>query len=400
MGIGSSLQGFFKSKFNLALVIALVLVGAFLLLSQPASEPVQGEGVVFHYFYLPTCHFCKEQEPIIHELEAEMPAVTFLYHDASTPEGGALFYKLASEAGLDTTKLYTPTMIMKHGYLVGLHSKEEVRAAIEQCKEICAAEGSQKTEAQAIATSFTEFDLPFIGRTDLTQYSIPALAVVLGLIDGFNPCAMWVLVYLIALLMDVDDKKKMWLIAGSFVFASGLLYFLFMTAWLNVFLFLGYVRALTIVVGLAALGGGILSLKEYFASRGKLECKVGDEKSKKKTVTRIQNLIAQPLSITIFLAIFALAFIVNSVEFVCSSAIPAVFTQILALQNIPMLERYGYILLYDIFYIIDDIIIFSMAVFAVSSSFGEKYARYCKLIGGVILAILGIMLLFAPNMLI
>lgn len=396
--VALGLRKFFSSKFNLGLVIALVLLGVFLIASGPAEQP-QGEGIALHYFYLPTCHFCKQQEPILHELEAEMPDVKFLYHDASTPEGGALFYEMAAEAGLDTTRLMTPTIILNHGYLVGLHTKEEVKAAIEECKEICAAEGVQETEAQGISTSSTEFDLPFIGRTDLTKFSLPALAIVLGLIDGFNPCAMWVLVYLIALLMDVEDKKKMWLIVGSFVFASGLLYFLFMTAWLNVFLLLGYIRALTIVVGLAALGGGILSLREYLTSKGKLECKASNEESSKKTMTRIQKIVAQPISITIILAIFTLAFIVNSVEFVCSSAIPAVFTQILALKNIAVLERYGYILLYDLFYMLDDIIIFSLAVFAISSSFGEKYARYCKLIGGIILAILGIMLLFAPNLL-
>jgi len=200
-------------------------------------------------------------------------------------------------------------------------------------------------------------------------------------------------------MMDVEDKKKMWIIVGSFIFASGFLYFLFMTAWLNAFLMLGYIRILTILIGLVALGGGILSVKEYIETKGNLECKIETGDSQKKTMQRIKDIVAQPLSIPIFAAIVVLAFIVNSVEFVCSSAIPAVFTQILALGNLSTLERYGYILLYDVFFMLDDIIIFSLAVFAVSSSFGQKYAKYCRIVGGAILVILGLVLLFAPNLL-
>ncbi len=125
----SGLRKFFGSKFNMGLVIALVLLGAFLIAAVPPEQP-QGEGVVLHFFYLPTCHFCKLQEPILEELKAEMPDVTFLYHDVSTAEGGALFYKMAAEAGLDTTSLKTPTIIMNHGYLIGFHTKEEVKAIL------------------------------------------------------------------------------------------------------------------------------------------------------------------------------------------------------------------------------------------------------------------------------
>ena len=103
---------------------------------------------------------------------------------------------------------------------------------------------------ERIKSGLAEFELPFLGRTDLTAISIPVLAIVLGLIDGFNPCAMWVLVYLISLILSVNDRKKIWLIVGSFVFASGVLYFLFMTAWLNAFLLIGYFRPLTIIIGL------------------------------------------------------------------------------------------------------------------------------------------------------
>jgi hypothetical protein len=172
-----------------------------------------------------------------------------------------------------------------------------------------------------------------------------------------------------------------------------------MTAWLNAFLLLGYIQIVTIAIGLVALGGGILNLKEYFTTKGALTCKVGDEKSHKKTMHRIESIIAKPLSISVILAIIALAFVVNSVEFVCSAAIPAVFTQVLAQASLSTLEHYLYIGLYVFFFMLDDLIIFGLAAFAVSSGIGERYAKYCKVLGGVILFALGLLLLFAPHLL-
>ena len=166
-----------------------------------------------------------------------------------------------------------------------------------------------------------------------------------------------------------------------------------------VFLLLGYVHAITVLVGLAALGGGILSLKEFLAAKGALTCKVGDEEAHNKTAVKIQKIIAQPISLALILGLFALAFVVNSVEFVCSSAIPAVFTQILVLSNLSTVEHYLYILLYDLFFMLDDLIIFGLAAFAVNSSFGDKYAKYCKALGGIILIVLGAIMLFAPQLL-
>jgi hypothetical protein len=204
---------------------------------------------------------------------------------------------------------------------------------------------------------------------------------------------------MVSLIMNLNDRKKIWIIVGSFVFASGVLYFLFMTAWLNTFLFLGYLRPVTIGIGLFALGAGIVSLRKYVKTGGAMVCSVGDQESHKKTMKRVEEVIAAPLSWGIFFSILVLAFMINAVEFACSSGIPAVFTQVLALQDLPAWQYYGYILLYDAFFMLDDLIIFSLAAFAVSSGVGEKYAKYCKLIGGVVMVLLGLMLLFFPGLL-
>ncbi len=398
-GIVSTVKEFFKEKFNVYLVIALIIIGigAFILTD---SAPVEEEGkFTVHFFYLPTCPHCAEQKPIIEELKKEMTDVAFISHDASSSEGSALFYQLSKDVGLDTSRLVVPTLIFEKHSLVGVHTKEQIKTAINSCREECKEGADPRITTQEVKTSFIDYELPFIGRTDLTSYSLPVLAMILGLVDGFNPCAMWVLVYLIGLLIGLNDKKKIWIIVGSFVLASGILYFLFMTAWINIFLLVGYIRVLTLLIGLVALGGGILSIREYIMTKGNLTCKVGDEKSHQKTMSKIEHIVMQPLSIAIILSIIALAFIVNSVEFVCSAAIPAVFTQILALKGLSTLTNYLYIGLYVLFFMLDDLIIFGMAALAIGSSLGEKYAKYCKLIGGIILGILGLIMVFAPHLL-
>jgi hypothetical protein len=204
---------------------------------------------------------------------------------------------------------------------------------------------------------------------------------------------MWVLVYLISLVATLRDRKRIWLIVGSFVLASGILYFLFMTVWLNLFLFIGYVKVVTIVIGLVALGGGILQLKEVIETRGAIVCEVTDEESRKKTMTKVQEIVSSPMTWGILAGIIALAFTVNAVEFVCSAAVPAVFTRVLSLASLTTFQYYGYILLYVFFFMLDDLVIFGTAAFALTSSLGDRYAKYTRPVGATILIILGLLLL-------
>ena len=245
----------------------------------------------------------------------------------------------------------------------------------------------------------TIVNIPFIGEIDAKDFSLPTLAVILGLVDGLNPCAMWVLVYLISLVLTLKDRRQIWLIVGSFVFASGVLYFLFMTAWLNAYLFMGYVRQLTLLVGFFALWVGTVDIYESIKNRGKLACEVGNSESKSKIMARIKKVALSPFSVGSFFAIIVLAFVVNSIEFLCSAALPAVFTYILSMSPFSTLQYYVYILLYVFFFMSHALLIFGTAAFAATSALGEKYAVYTKPIGGAIMLGIGIILIFFPSIL-
>jgi len=382
------LKNTFQDRFRRYLIISLIILGIVIAFTSQGTSGT-GEGFEVHFFHLPSCSHCDEQRPFNEKLANKYPSIQIIEHDVTTPAEHALLFEKLEELGIQDEPAY-PITIFGNQVFSGWESEETTGRAIEEALKQCLAGNCPPPAGEEPGHKIV---LPIIGEIVLEDYSLPALAVILGLVDGFNPCAMWVLVYLISLIATLRDRKRIWLIVGSFVLASGVLYFLFMTAWLNAFLFIGYVRPVTTVIGLVALGGGILQIREVIETKGAIVCEVTDEESRKKTMTRIQKIVSSPITLGTIAGIVALAFVVNSIEFVCSAAIPAIFTHVLSLASLTTFQYYGYILLYVLSFMLDDLIIFGTAAFALSSSLGERYAKYFRPVGAAILIILGLLLL-------
>jgi len=381
------LKNTFQDRFKRYLIISLIILGIVIGFTSQGTSST-GEGFEVHFFYLPGCSHCDEQEIFNEKLEDAL-SINITPHDGTTPEGITLLSQMLAERGVEREPEF-PITIFENQVFGGWESEETTGRAIEEALQQCL---SGECPPPAGEEPRNTIILPLIGEIVLADYSIPALAVILGLVDGFNPCAMWVLVYLISLVATLKDKKRIWLIVGSFVLASGILYFLFMTAWLNLFLFIGYIKAVTIVIGLIALGGGILQVREAIVTKGAIVCEVTGEESRKKTMTKVQEIVSSPLTWGILVGIIVLAFTVNMVEFVCSAAIPAVFTRVLSLASLTTFQYYGYILLYVFFFMLDDLVIFGTAAFAFTSNIGNRYTKYSRPVGATIMIILGLLLL-------
>lgn len=394
MDLVGSVKGFLSSDFNKVLVACLLILGGIAYGMSPA-QPAVGDESFYHFFFMPTCPHCQEQHKFNDELEGRY-GITIIEHDVTSSDGSELFNRVCGEYDL---RGLVPTTIVGEKVFVGFN--EDIGLKIEEAVKDCMG-GECGTGVADVCGHKETFvvPLPMLGERDLREYSLPVLSIMIGLIDGFNPCAMWVLVYLIALVMELKDRRRAWLLVATFVSASGILYFLFMTAWLNAFLLIGYLKVVTIAIGLIALGGGVLHIKEYVEMKGSVECKVADAESKKKTMNQLHELVSAPLTIPTLFGIIALAFVVNSIEFACSAALPAIFTQILALSNLSFWMHYLYILLYDLFFMLDDVIIFSLAVFSINAlATNEKYVKFTRVFGGVLMLVIGLVLLFAPQML-
>ncbi len=389
---------FWHDPFRRYLFLGLILLGLGLSWTEHQhGRPVGPSTRQIAFFFHPQCPHCREQKRFLPYLQAKYPELTWIEHDTSRPETRRLLAERLERAGRPLASVAVPMTFIGPYVIDGFESAETTGVRLELAIRALLAndpalfpEGQEGRQRQTI-------ELPLLGTIRPADYSLPALAVVLGLVDGFNPCAMWVLVYLISLIVSLNDRRRIWLLVGTFVASSGVLYFLFMTAWLNVFLFLGYLRTLTLIIGLGALGAGILGLREYVRTRGQLTCTIGDAGSKKRTMNRIDRIVEAPLTLMTVLSLILLAFIVNSIEFACSAALPAIFTHTLTLRNLSTFEYYGYLLLYNFFFMLDDLIIFSLAVLALDTNVGQRYAGYCRFVGGLVLVMLGGVMVFRPE---
>ena len=354
----------------------------------------QTEKAQIYFFYSAICPHCAKEEKFLKELKGKYPEIEIEeYEVISNQENQKILndfyekYKVpAGERGWIPVT-FTPTK-----YFVGFN--EQIVGDIENCLKECL--GAGKVVPQKIK-------IPFLGKIDISKMSLPALTVVLGALDGLNPCAMWILLFLIALLINTRSRKRMWLVGGIFIATSGIIYYLILTAGLNLFLAISYVNLTRILIGAFASGVGIWQIKNFITYHPGV-CKVlgisSRMEEKLKLKERAEKIATSPLTLGIIGGLIILALGVNLIEFFCSAGLPAVYTRILTLSQLPTLNYYLYLLLYTFVFMLDDLIIFSLAVFTLSRiGFTEKYNYWATLLGGLLIFALGILLIFKPELL-
>ncbi|KAA5547075.1 hypothetical protein FYK55_01255 [Roseiconus nitratireducens] len=240
-------------------------------------------------------------------------------------------------------------------------------------------------------------DVPLLGRLRVSKLGLPLFTLAVGLVDGFNPCAMWVLVFLLSVLVNVQDRKKILLIAGTFVFVSGLAYFAFMAAWLNLFLLVGIIRPVQIALGLLAVFIGAVNVKDFFAFKKGISLSIPE--SKKPGLYRRVRSIVNAKYVTVALSgAVALAIVVNLIELLCTAGLPALYTQILTVQELPTWQTYLYLALYIAAYMFDDTLLVGAVIITMSHrKLQEREGRWLKLISGVVILALGGVMLLRPS---
>jgi glutaredoxin len=242
-----------------------------------------------------------------------------------------------------------------------------------------------------------EVSLPLVGKIRLTDASLPIFTVVMALLDGFNPCAMWVMLFLLSLLVGMPDRKRAWVLGASFVAASALMYFLFLAAWLQVFLFLGFVFWIRMVVGTVALAAGAYYLRDFLVNR-RGGCGVVSDSLRNRIFSRAREAIGQKSLLLGVVGIVALAFAVNLVELVCSAGLPAVYTHVLSANHLAAWQHYAYLALYILVFLIDDLFVFFTAmIFLQLTGIQHKYTRCARFVGGLLMLVIGLLLFFRPE---
>lgn len=241
-------------------------------------------------------------------------------------------------------------------------------------------------------------NLPLLGDVDLKSVSIPLVATILGFIDGFNPCAMWILLFLINLLFGMKDKKKAWALGLVFLFISGFVYFLSMIG-INFVLGIATINWMKIVIAIFILIFGILNLRKYFKIRKEeAGCTVVDDKKRKNLISRMKKIVNNKSFMLSIIGVIVLGASVNLIEMACSLGFPLVFNEVLTVNNVVGVTRIIYLLIYIFFYMIDDIVVFAISMITLEATgITNKYNKLCTLISAIIMIIMGVLLILKPE---
>ena len=382
----------------------------------PAQPPSDGKAVSAYLFWSPTCPHCLKAKTFLETLAKANPAVRLhALEVGNNEENNRAFMGAVERFGIERPGVPLITIGDKVfiGYGEDATTGAELRAALDDCRRRrCADVGGDIVRAAAEPSGApapagsaealrpqipTTVSLPLIGEIDTRTLSLPVLTIVLGFVDGFNPCAMWALVFLIGLLVGMKDPVRMWTYGLVFLVTSAVVYLAFMAAWLNVFMFLGSLGVIRIAIGVFALGAAGYYLWQFW-SNPDAACPVTSSGERQHVMARFREVTAERSFLVAIAGIIVLAALVNLIELLCSAGIPAIYTQVLALSDLSRGAYAGYLLLYISVFLIDDIIVFVMAMLTLQAAgLAATYSRYSHLLGGVVLAAVGFMLLFRPD---
>lgn len=387
------------------------------------------ESVNIYLFYGDGCPHCAALEEYLNnEYSSDKNVTVYKYEVWNNKENQELWKKVENITGEEAKGV--PYFVIGdeiyQGYSAGSTWEKKVDRAIKKAKKndyndnvgitLGVVEGKIKESKQDSNSSFdpskkeadlsdytkkedapnTKLDI-FNTTIDLKDMSLPVIAVIIGLVDGFNPCAMWVLIFLITMLFDYPSRKKMWILGCTFIFTSAFIYFLFMMSFLKVAEFISGIKILQILIALFALAFGIINVYRYFKTKD-VGCDVVDKNKRRKIMTRIKKIVSNKSFVLALVGIIFLAISVNLIELLCSLGLPVMFTQILAYNNVTGIKNILYIILYIIFFLIDDLIVFFVAMKTLKiTAISNKYSKYSHLIGGLIMLIIGILMLVKPE---
>ncbi|MDZ7752370.1 MAG: hypothetical protein U5S82_12015 [Gammaproteobacteria bacterium] len=352
--------------------------------------------VQLYFFWALTCPHCTEARPHIRAMAEARPWVRL--HDLEltrSAQNVALYRALAERLGEEARSV--PALLFCGGMHVGWGSDDTTGALIRRRLEDCRAQAAGGEPGVGPGAPADVFEVPLLGTIHQGDLSLPVLTLVLAGLDAFNPCAFFVLLFLLSMLVHQKNRRRMAVIGGAFVVVSGLMYFAFMAAWLNVFQVFGHLRGVTVAAGALAVLVGVLNVKDFFLfGRGPTlsipEARKPTIFRRARTILSAENLPAM-LGATILLAVAA-----NFYELLCTAGFPMVFTRLLTLADLSVAARYGYLAAYNVIYVVPLALIVLLFVRSLGArKLTEREGRLLKLLSGVMMLGLGTLLLVAPE---
>ena len=373
------------------------------------------EQVNLYFFHGDGCPHCAEEEKFLAKIEKKYSYVKIIRYEVWKNKSNALLMdRVGNRYDVATSSVpltvISGTAISGYSESIGIRIERAIKYYKDNPKENINYVSQIKNgtfDEDEIKDSFSEADkktdestkikLPLLGKINLKDFSLPTAATLIGLVDGFNPCAMWVLLFLISMLLGMKDRKRMLILGLTFLLSSALVYMAIMLSWFNIVVNVMASVIFRNIISVIAIVGAIINLRAFFKSNDS-GCEVVDDKKRKKVISKIKDFTKEKSLFIALGGVIFLAISVNVIELACSAGLPLVFTQLLAINNVSSFESFIYTLIYIFFFLIDDIIIFLIAMSTTKvHSISTKYNKYSHLIGGILMLIIGILLLVKPE---
>jgi thiol-disulfide isomerase/thioredoxin len=355
--------------------------------------------VKLYFFWSKSCPHCNSAKPFVEKLGHDLDWLALSSHEVSeSPDNGRLFKALTEKAG-DQIK-GVPAFLFCGEMVVGFDREEtsgkRLMDRLLQCRNTL---GADRPGDKPSLAGREKISLPILGEIDASNASLPVFTIIIAGLDAFNPCAFFVLLLLLSLIANVQSRRRMLLVGGIFVFFSGLVYFMFMALWLNLFLVLGELKVVTLLAATLTIGVSIINIKDYFWYKQGVSLSI-PEGAKPGLYQRIRLLVNAPSLPVLVFGTVVLAVMANTYELLCTSGFPMIFTRVLTLRKLTPLDYYLYLALYNLVYVIPlAMIVLAFCVTLGSRKLSEEEGRMLKLISGLMMLGLGLCLWFTPEML-
>lgn len=356
----------------------------------------QGQTLVhLYFFWSPSCPHCLTARPFVEALPERLSWLRLHSLNVTLPENAQHYLRLAESLGGDARSV--PAFLFCGQMQVGYNKDADSGRALEGLLGACHDSGGGALMPPTTDTGDLAA-VPGLAWLDLQQLSLPIFTLVIAGLDAFNPCAFFVLLFLLSLLVNARARGRMLFIGGIFVLFSGLMYFLFMAAWLNLFLWLGELRLVTLAAGAVAVLISLLNIKDYFWFKQGPSLSI-PEAAKPGLFQRMRALLRGDNLPALTLGTIVLAVVANSYELLCTAGFPMVYTRYLTLAGLEPLQHYLYLGLYNLIYVLPLLTI--VLVFAHTlgrRKLSESEGRLLKLISGFMMLGLGLGLLLRPEL--
>lgn len=356
--------------------------------SNIVGEKIEENKVNIYLFYSYTCPHCHDEIEYFKQLENKYKDKINIYKYEVIKDKNNLKMMNATKELFQVSSTGVPFTVIGKEYILGFSetTKYEFTSIIDNYLE------EKENENNKI-----EKTIPILGKIDAKKTSLTLVGIILGFIDGFNPCAMWILLLLINMTLTMKNKKKMIAIGLTFILTSGIIYFLSMLG-ISYILDLTMVNIVRDVIAIFAIILGIYNLHVYIKTRKDTGCHVVDKKKRKGIIKKINEIMSKKSTLLAIIGTIILASSVNLIELACSLGFPTIYLELLTINNIHGITKIIYLLIYIFFYLIDDLVVFLIAVFTLKSKgISTRYNKFVNLVGGILMIIMGLLLIFKPD---